>query len=350
MSGTVEPLISIVVPTFNRAHYLVQTIESALAQDYAKLEVLVCDNASTDSTPELAEKYTSNPRFRYVRNDRNIGLVANFRKAIGLVNGDFFLYLGDDDYLTDARFVTKAVSLVRERPDVVMVYANGQVLNADTGQMTGLRLPFRTIEDGKTIFLSRGTVRPIDFTLCNVLFRTDAARRLKPFQNEKNLSADSELFLKMCLLGPVAVIHDSVSLYRMHPGSVTFAIARDAELLTNNVDHLVEPYRLARSLGVFSDAELRAWENRLVLPELKNTLLTLVLLHRGHFQNGFRSLTDRHGELVGKIMRSPAFRLRLFIAGTSRMLYFFCYPAYRREVARQKKRLKRKAAQRDGIR
>jgi glycosyltransferase involved in cell wall biosynthesis len=345
-----DPKITVIIPTFNRAHCLSESIESALAQEYPHLEVIVCDNASTDSTPGLVRKYLNDTRFRYERNDRNIGLVANFRKAIGLVNGDFFMYLGDDDYLTDTRFVTKAVRLVRERPDIVMVYANGQVLNADTGQMTPLHLPFQTIEDGKVIFLSRGTVRPIDFILCNVLFRTDVARGLKPFRNEKNLSADSELFLKMCLQGPVAVIHDFVSLYRMHPGSVTFAIARDADLLVNNVDYLVGPYRLARDLGVLSEAELRDWEKRLVLPELKSTLLALILLHRDRFRIGLRSLTDRHGELIGKIMRHPAFRLRLFIAGTSRTLYYCCYPSYRREVARQKKRLRSKSVQRDGSR
>lgn len=342
-----EPLISIVIPSFNRAHSLAQSIESALAQDYPNLEIIVCDNASTDATPSLVGKYVNDPRFRSVRNDRNIGLVANFRMALGLVNGVFFLYLGDDDYLTDMQFVTKAVRLIRQRPDVVMVYANGQVLNEDTGHMTELRLPFRTFEDGKTIFLSRGTVRPLDFTLCNVLFRTDVARGLKPFQNEKNLSADSELFLNMCLHGPVAVVHDPASLYRMHPGSMTFAIAKDAELLVNNIDHLAEPHRMAKTLGVLSDAELREWENRLVLPELKSTLLSLLQLHPKHFQAGLRSLTDRHAELLGKIMRNPAFRLRLFIAGTSRMLYYCCYPSYRREVSRRKK-MRMKTAQKDG--
>lgn len=348
MSGTRELLISIVVPTFNRAHYLDQAIKSALVQDHPALEVVVCDNASTDRTREVVEAYVPDPRFRYVRNERNIGLVANFRKALGLVRGSFFLYLSDDDHLTDAAFLGKAARLIRERPDIVMVYADSEVLNEDTGEVTRLRLPFDTFEDGRSVFLSRGTVRPIDFTLCNVLFRTDTARSLVPFQNEKNLSADSELFLKMCQMGTVAIVHDPVSLYRMHPGSMTETIAGDAELLINNVDHLAEPYRLAAERGRFSADELRRWEERLVLPEFRRTLLTLMLQHRTRYADGLRSLKQRHGGLVEKIMHDRSFRLRLFCAGTSRLLYYLCYPSYRREVARRRRRQRIRSMQKGG--
>ena len=59
------PKVSIMIPTYNRAHYLVDAIDSSLAQDYPNFEVIVSDNASTDGTLNVVRKYKADPRFRY---------------------------------------------------------------------------------------------------------------------------------------------------------------------------------------------------------------------------------------------------------------------------------------------
>ena len=91
--------ISIIIPTFNRSKLLVEAIESCLRQDYQNLEVIVSDNASTDDTSEVVRKYLSDHRFKYYRNDSNIGMIKNWQKCVyEYISGDFFILISDDDY------------------------------------------------------------------------------------------------------------------------------------------------------------------------------------------------------------------------------------------------------------
>ncbi|MGZ3749514.1 MAG: glycosyltransferase family 2 protein, partial [Pseudobdellovibrionaceae bacterium] len=90
--------VSIIIPTFNRASFLVEAIESALAQDYGDLEVVISDNASTDYTSEVAQYFSKDPRVKYFRNAENIGMVKNWHKAVfEYATGAWFLILSDDD-------------------------------------------------------------------------------------------------------------------------------------------------------------------------------------------------------------------------------------------------------------
>jgi len=99
-----KPKISIIIPTYNRANYVEQTIESALVQDYENYEVIVSDNASTDNTTEVVEKYLDNNNFRYYKNETNIGMVKNWHKALyEYSTGDWFLILSDDEWVYKTR-------------------------------------------------------------------------------------------------------------------------------------------------------------------------------------------------------------------------------------------------------
>ena len=70
--------VSIAITVYNQAHYIGQAVESALAQDYPNLEVVVSDNHSTDPIEEVMGRYTSDPRLKYFRNETNMGMIGNF--------------------------------------------------------------------------------------------------------------------------------------------------------------------------------------------------------------------------------------------------------------------------------
>jgi glycosyltransferase involved in cell wall biosynthesis len=90
--------LSIIIPTYNRVHYLKQALESALSQDCDEYEVVVSDNASTDGTLELLQQYSNHSIVRYFRNTTNIGMVSNWRRAVfELARGDWFIIISDDD-------------------------------------------------------------------------------------------------------------------------------------------------------------------------------------------------------------------------------------------------------------
>jgi glycosyltransferase involved in cell wall biosynthesis len=277
------PRVSIVIPTYNRAGEVTRAVESALAQDYPHLEVIVCDNASADDTPRVMAAYTDDPRLTYVRNGANIGMVGNWRKGVfEHATGDWFLILSDDDHLTEPTYLSRAAALIEAHPDLVLIYADAAVVDERRHRTETLVPPFDGVVDGVRVFLSRGTVRPQDFALCNVLFRRDRAVELDAFSNPDNVSCDSELFLKLCLLGPVGVIHVTAAAYRKHDTNLISRVNRDWRLLVHNTDYALGPYLMARRTGAVDPAALEAWADRLVVPWIVKVLLAAEVGFRDH--------------------------------------------------------------------
>ncbi len=125
------PVVSIGIPTYNRAASLRKTLDSAVRQTYDKLEIVVCDNASTEETESAVREYTRrDPRVRYIRHPENRGALANFSAALHLATGRYFMWLADDDWLDD-NFVEVAVTSL-QRSTIALVgglekyYLNGE--------------------------------------------------------------------------------------------------------------------------------------------------------------------------------------------------------------------------------
>lgn len=281
------PRVSIVIPTRNRRDMVREAVESALAQRSSDLEVLVSDNASEDGTQEALHGYRSDPRFRYFRNETDLGMVANWRQAVfEHARGDFFLILSDDDCLVDPDYLSKAMGLVREHPDVVIVYAEGYILDESTGRRRELRLPFGSLEKGTTVFATRDRVFPVDFTLCNVLFKRSLALELDAFDDPFNICCDSELFLEACLFGNVGVVHDLVSQYRVHGANLILGQFEDPRVLSACLNLYFKPRRLAIERGALTRRQLRAFDQ----------------VTRRAVRNALRVVAERHPRFLGELM------------------------------------------------
>jgi glycosyltransferase involved in cell wall biosynthesis len=132
-----QPLISVIVTTYNYAHTVGTAIESALAQDYPNLEVVVVDNASTDATPALMERYASDPRVRSIRNATNIGMVPNHNKGLIEARGAYVLFLSADDFLLPGH-LTRSYAYLVAHPDVDVLYTTTYFVN-EAGRFIGVR-------------------------------------------------------------------------------------------------------------------------------------------------------------------------------------------------------------------
>lgn len=95
-TGTERPLVSVVMPTFNRARLLARALRSALNQTHGNLEIIVVDDASHDSTPDIV-KAIQDDRIRYIRHDSNRGGSAARNTGIRAARGDYIAFLDDDD-------------------------------------------------------------------------------------------------------------------------------------------------------------------------------------------------------------------------------------------------------------
>jgi glycosyltransferase involved in cell wall biosynthesis len=133
-----SPLVTVIITAFNYAHMLGTAIDSALAQDYPNLEVLVVDNASTDATPQLIERYLTDPRFRYIRNPTNIGMVPNHNKGLREARGSYVVFLSADDLLMP-HHVSRSFAFLRDHPEIDVPYAAAYFID-ESGAFTGVRL------------------------------------------------------------------------------------------------------------------------------------------------------------------------------------------------------------------
>jgi glycosyltransferase involved in cell wall biosynthesis len=115
------PLVSVGIPTYNRASSLRKAVDSVLAQDYPNLELIISDNASTDETQALCQELCErDKRVRYIRQITNLGPTANFNEVLTQSQGEFFMWLGDDDWLNDS-YISHCVKVLVEHPDYSLV-------------------------------------------------------------------------------------------------------------------------------------------------------------------------------------------------------------------------------------
>lgn len=118
-------LITIGIPTRNRASLLQRALKSVLTQSYRKIEVIVSDNSSNDETKALLSEITDD-RVRFFSHFSMVSMVENFNYCLANASGDYFLLLSDDDWI-EPDFIEIALSRFAENSSVKMVYARAWV-------------------------------------------------------------------------------------------------------------------------------------------------------------------------------------------------------------------------------
>jgi glycosyltransferase involved in cell wall biosynthesis len=119
-AGAGIPAVSVGMPVFNGESYLEVAISSVLAQSFADLELIICDNASTDRTAEICRDYAARDRrIRYFRNPQNLGAAPNYNLAFSHARGRYFKWLAHDDRMTPS-YLAKTVRVLDERTDAVL--------------------------------------------------------------------------------------------------------------------------------------------------------------------------------------------------------------------------------------
>ena len=126
---TGHPRVSIGLPVYNGEAYLEAAVASLLAQTYTNVEIILSDNCSTDSTPEICKALAqADPRIRYSRTDANIGAAGNFNRVARLATGDYFAWANHDD-LWHPTYVEKAVQALDEAPEAILAYAQASKID-----------------------------------------------------------------------------------------------------------------------------------------------------------------------------------------------------------------------------
>lgn len=132
------PLVTVVTPTFNRAHLLERSMRSVLGQTYPAIDLLVVDDGSTDGTLELIERL-ADPRVRVVRHATNRGALAAKNTGLDHLRGEYAIIFDSDDELVPDALERMVDTLEDRGPDWGMVFAD--CVDPATGRVTGSAFP-----------------------------------------------------------------------------------------------------------------------------------------------------------------------------------------------------------------
>ncbi len=247
------PLVTIMIPAYCQADTIGEAIASALAQDYASLEVLVHDNASPDGTYQAIERAARHPRVRVARNPTNLGRVGNYRSLLAAARGEWVLNLDGDDVLIDPGFVSAAVRELRA--DSVLAIGGQRSREAD-GRYRDRVPTRRAVEhvDGWRFFLRWRSPEQVVPHLGS-LYHAERARAIG-FYTHDIQSSDWESLRRLCLEGNVVLLGRIAGEWRGHDFNASKAL--DSEAHVANLDSILSPYAAARAAG-HRGKRLRRW-------------------------------------------------------------------------------------------
>jgi glycosyltransferase involved in cell wall biosynthesis len=126
---TTNPKVSVLIPTYNYAHFLDETIQSVLNQTYNDYELIIVDNKSTDDTLEVVDKYLGDRRIHFYQNATNLGLSGNWNKCLEYATGEYIKFLCADDKF-HPEMLRKFVSVMDENPTVSLVTCDKESINS----------------------------------------------------------------------------------------------------------------------------------------------------------------------------------------------------------------------------
>ena len=212
-----KPRISFAIPVRNGEDHISRALESLLAQDFEDFEIVVCDNASTDKTEVIVQHYKDrDKRIRYSRNAKDIGQIENFNRVFKLSHGEYFRWVGADDWL-EPSYARKCVTAIDARPDAVGVTTQWRYVD-DEGHIDFNHVPGPRV-DAPTPFkrlcqalLLLQTPPALLFDPIYSLIRRKSLEqtRLLPI----NPWTDRLLAVELCLLGSFSHLDDCLSTRR----------------------------------------------------------------------------------------------------------------------------------------
>ena len=228
-------LVSAIMPLYNSERFVAQAIDSALAQTWRDLEVVIVDDGSTDSSAAIADRYAcAYPDVIRVIHQRNEGVCNARNTAMAAARGDCFALLDADDVWLP-HHVQECVAELQRRPDVALVHADVERIDAD-GKSLGCapRTWDRLGNDAFRVLYLRS-----EHVCCpTAVFRREAIDEIGDFDVQFNRLGceDRDLWLRMSTIAHVAYIDNVHALYRLHGNNMSANFARMMQARVSLVD------------------------------------------------------------------------------------------------------------------
>jgi GT2 family glycosyltransferase len=199
--------VSIVLPTYNGSRYIKKSIDSCLNQTHKNIELIVVDDASTDTTPEIISSYTDK-RIRYLRNEKNMKLSKSLNVGFAHANGEFLTWTSDDNYY-DSEAIKTMLSILCTYSKFEFVYA---------GQYA--------IDENDNI-LRHNEVRPLESLKVSnpiggcFLYTRKVAETIGKYSPDAFLAEDLDYWIRVFRRFHIVGLRKPLYYYRYHKDSLT---------------------------------------------------------------------------------------------------------------------------------
>lgn len=269
------PAVSICIPVYNTERFISDAVSSVLAQTYPDFEIVIVDNASTDTTPDILARL-ADPRVRLFRNERNIGPQGNFNLAVSLARGRYLKVLCADDVLYPSCLEKQvAVFDADVRSEIAVVGCARDVIDergkrwlrrgfpGRGGRITGAAAIRATVRSGTNVFGEPAAI----------LVRTTAVTAAGAFDSRYGFCLDLDLWCRLLADGDLYMLREALCGFRISSQSWSASLAsrqqREFWQFVGDLERRGVP--LARADRVSGHA--RAWVNAIMRQAVTRMLL-----------------------------------------------------------------------------
>lgn len=235
-----QPLLTVAIPTYNRARWLRRCLGSVLACDRADIEILVSDNASTDGTGAMREQFMDQ-RLRWLTQPSNLGMAANWQFLLDRARGTWFLLLSDDD-MVEPRALTLVLEALATIPGNIVV--TGLVIENHITGREFVRVPQAGVHVGRDFIIGSMTGEHVALPSA-MLLRSEALRGVGGYAPRPyRLAVDAAAWFELAAVGQVTVLPDLLCRYAVQPTSLTSsddAMMGEVEKLYGEWIHRLQP-------------------------------------------------------------------------------------------------------------
>lgn len=250
------PLVSVIIPAYNREHTIQRAVNSVLAQTYRPVEIIVVDDGSTDATADQLQEYGD--RVRLVR-QKNGGPSSARNAGIRQANGEIISFLDSDDAWLPEKLACQVALLEQLRPHgVLCCICNARMVNADGTERTSFAAAGLLPHEPSGIWANPAEVLLTRFILSNqtLAVRRELLERTGFFNEKFRLLEDYDLALRLALMGPWAYVAEPLVVWHGGAANSLSATASDVGALQRTMEIIaglqtVEPWasRLPRSVA-----------------------------------------------------------------------------------------------------
>ncbi len=208
-----EPLVSVLLLTYNRATFLPAAIMSVLTQSYQNIELIIIDDGSTDATPGVV-RAIPDPRIKYIRHEDNAGIVVRRIESLTYATGDYIAIIDSDDMWFDTEKLNQQVAHMQTHLDCVVVGTFISLISTD-GVTIG-KTTYQTTDAA----IRRRLLWRNQFAHSSVLLRKDAVSKTEGYRDFP-IGEDLDLFLQLGQHGSFANLPFLSTAYRIHQAKAT---------------------------------------------------------------------------------------------------------------------------------